>query len=128
VQVDREAADEYVSDPVSCQRVEEIEVEHPVNMAKLRFAATVRRGALVRGQTTQERPAASLPARRRRHPRKPRVVPQHIGDAQHLVPLGQLNRLREPGPAHLLYDSAKPHPGGNAPLRLTPLQLLDRLA
>ena len=45
-----------------------------------------------------------------------------------LVPLGQLNRLREPGPAHLLYDSAKPHPGGNAPLRLTPLQLLDRLA
>ena len=28
----------------------------------------------------------------------------------------------------LLYERAKPRPGANAPLRLTPLQLLDRLA
>jgi hypothetical protein len=39
-----------------------------------------------------------------------------------------LERLRERDPEHLLYQSAKPHPGGNAPLRLAPLQLLDRLA
>jgi len=39
-----------------------------------------------------------------------------------------LDRLHQLDPQHLLYDSAKPHPGGNAPLRLTPLQLLDRLA
>jgi hypothetical protein len=39
-----------------------------------------------------------------------------------------LERLRELGPERLLYESHKPAPGGNGPLRLTPLQLLDRLA
>jgi len=37
-----------------------------------------------------------------------------------------LDRLREPGPERLLYEVTKPGPGGNAPLLLTPLQLLDR--
>ena len=39
-----------------------------------------------------------------------------------------LDRLRERDPEHLLYDCAKPGPGGSAPQLLTPLQLLDRLA
>ncbi|MCE7939927.1 MAG: IS91 family transposase [Chloroflexi bacterium CFX6] len=39
-----------------------------------------------------------------------------------------LDRLRERDPEHLLYESAKPGPGGNGPQILTPLQLLDRLA
>jgi hypothetical protein len=39
-----------------------------------------------------------------------------------------LDRLREREPEHLLYDCAKPGPGGTAPQLLTPLQLLDRLA
>jgi len=39
-----------------------------------------------------------------------------------------LDRLRELDPERLLYASTKPVPGGNGPLRLTPLQLLDRLA
>ena len=39
-----------------------------------------------------------------------------------------LDRLRERDPEHLLYDCAKPGPGGTAPQLLTPLQLLDRLA
>jgi hypothetical protein len=38
-----------------------------------------------------------------------------------------LDRLRELDDEYLLYDSAKPSPGGTGPLRLTPLQLLDRL-
>jgi hypothetical protein len=29
---------------------------------------------------------------------------------------------------HLLYERAKPSPSGTGPLRLTPLELLDRLA
>jgi len=37
-------------------------------------------------------------------------------------------RLRELDPEHLLHDSAKRGPGGTGPLRLTPLQSLDRLA
>ena len=39
-----------------------------------------------------------------------------------------LERLRELDPERLLYDSAKPGPGGNSPLLLTPLELLDRIA
>jgi len=33
-----------------------------------------------------------------------------------------LDRLHELDPEHLLYDSAKPRPGGTGPLRRTPLQ------
>jgi len=36
--------------------------------------------------------------------------------------------LHELDAEHLLYESAKSGPGGTDPLRLTPLQLLDRLA
>ena len=39
-----------------------------------------------------------------------------------------LDRLRELNPEHLLYAGTKPGPGRNAPLLLTPLELLDRLA
>lgn len=39
-----------------------------------------------------------------------------------------LERLRELDAERPLYDSAKPGPGGNSPLLLTPLELLDRLA
>ena len=39
-----------------------------------------------------------------------------------------LDRLRELDPERLLYEGTKPGPGGNAPLLLTPLELLDRLA
>ncbi len=39
-----------------------------------------------------------------------------------------LDRLRELAPERLLYVGTKPGAGGNAPLRLTPLELLDRLA
>ena len=39
-----------------------------------------------------------------------------------------LDRLRELGPDHLLYESTQQGPGGNGPQRLTPLELLDRLA
>jgi hypothetical protein len=39
-----------------------------------------------------------------------------------------LDRLRDLDPERLLYESNKPGPGGNGPLRLTPLELLDRLA
>ena len=39
-----------------------------------------------------------------------------------------LERLRKLDPERLLYEGTKPGPGGNAPLRLTPLELLDRLA
>jgi hypothetical protein len=39
-----------------------------------------------------------------------------------------LEPLRELDPERLLYECTKPGPGGAGPLRLTPLQLLDRLA
>ena len=39
-----------------------------------------------------------------------------------------LERLREIDGEHLLYESTKPGPGGNGPLLLTPLKLLDGLA
>ncbi len=39
-----------------------------------------------------------------------------------------LDRLRELDPERLLYESTKAGPGGNRPLLLTPLELLDRLA
>lgn len=39
-----------------------------------------------------------------------------------------LERRRELDPERLLYESAKLGPGGNSPLVLTPLELLDRLA
>jgi hypothetical protein len=39
-----------------------------------------------------------------------------------------LNWLRERDPERLLYEVTKPGLGGNGPLLLTPLQLLDRLA
>jgi len=39
-----------------------------------------------------------------------------------------LDRLRALDPERLLYHGAKPGPGGSGPLRLTPLQLIDRLA
>lgn len=39
-----------------------------------------------------------------------------------------LERLHELDPEHLLYDSAKPGPGGSSPLVFTPLELLDRIA
>ena len=39
-----------------------------------------------------------------------------------------LDRLRELDPELLLDDRAKPRPGGTGPLRLMPLQELDRLA
>jgi hypothetical protein len=39
-----------------------------------------------------------------------------------------LERLRELDPERLLYEGAKLGPGGNGPLLLTPLELLDRLA
>jgi len=39
-----------------------------------------------------------------------------------------LVRLRALDPERLLYDGAKPGPGGSGPLRLTPLQRIDRLA
>ena len=39
-----------------------------------------------------------------------------------------LDRLRQLDPERLLYESTKPGPGGNDPLLLTPLELLDRLA
>ena len=39
-----------------------------------------------------------------------------------------LERLRELGSERLLYEHTKPGPGGNGPLLLTPLELLDRLA
>jgi hypothetical protein len=39
-----------------------------------------------------------------------------------------LERLREVDAEHLAYDGAKPGPGGSLTLRLTPLELLERLA
>jgi hypothetical protein len=39
-----------------------------------------------------------------------------------------LDGLLELAPEHLLYASSKPAPGGSDPLRLTPLELFDRLA
>ena len=39
-----------------------------------------------------------------------------------------LDRLHEVDSERLRYDSAKPGPGGNSPLLLTPLELIDRLA
>jgi hypothetical protein len=39
-----------------------------------------------------------------------------------------LDRLRELDPQRLLYEVTKPGLGGNGPLLLTLLQLLDRLA
>jgi hypothetical protein len=39
-----------------------------------------------------------------------------------------LDRLRELDAEHPLYERAKPSPGGTGRLRLTPLELLDRLA
>ena len=39
-----------------------------------------------------------------------------------------LERLRELGSERLLYEHTKPGPGGDGPLLLTPLELLDRLA
>jgi hypothetical protein len=39
-----------------------------------------------------------------------------------------LDRLRELDPEHLPYERTKPGPGGTGPVRLTPLELLDRLA
>ncbi len=39
-----------------------------------------------------------------------------------------LERLRELGSERLLYANTKPGPGGNRPLLLTPLELIDRLA
>jgi len=39
-----------------------------------------------------------------------------------------LERLRELDPERLRYEAAKPGSGGNGPLLLTPLELLDRLA
>lgn len=39
-----------------------------------------------------------------------------------------LDRLRDLDPEHLLYESTKLGPGGNGPLLLTPLHVLDRLA
>jgi hypothetical protein len=39
-----------------------------------------------------------------------------------------LDRLHELDPERLLYEGTKPGPGGNGPLLLTPLELLDRLA
>jgi Putative transposase len=38
------------------------------------------------------------------------------------------DRSRELDPERLLYESTKPGPGGNRPLLLTPLELLDRIA
>jgi hypothetical protein len=43
-------------------------------------------------------------------------------------PAFYLERLREIDAEHLVYDSAKPGPGGALTLKLTPLELLDRLA
>jgi hypothetical protein len=43
-------------------------------------------------------------------------------------PFALVERLRELDPERLLYAGAKCGPGGNAPLLLTPLELLDRLA
>ena len=43
-------------------------------------------------------------------------------------PAFALERLREIDPEHLVYESAKPGPGGSVSLLLTPMQLLDRLA
>jgi hypothetical protein len=37
-----------------------------------------------------------------------------------------LDRLHEVDAERLRYDHAKPGPGGNSPLLLTPLELLDR--
>ncbi len=39
-----------------------------------------------------------------------------------------LDRLRELDREHLIYDPPKPGPGGTGPQRLSPLELLDRLA
>jgi hypothetical protein len=39
-----------------------------------------------------------------------------------------LDRLRELDREHLIYDHPKPGPGGSGPQRLTPLELLDRIA
>ena len=39
-----------------------------------------------------------------------------------------LDRLLELAPERVLYDGTKPGRGGNGPLLLTPLELLDRLA
>jgi len=39
-----------------------------------------------------------------------------------------LNRLRELGPERLRYELTKPGPGGSSSLRLTPVQLIDRIA
>ena len=38
------------------------------------------------------------------------------------------DRLRELDREHLIYDHPKPGPGGSGPQRLTPLELLDRIA
>lgn len=43
-------------------------------------------------------------------------------------PTFALERLREIDPEHLVYESAKPGPGGSVSLILTPMELLDRLA
>jgi len=43
-------------------------------------------------------------------------------------PAFALERLREIDPEHLVYESAKPGPGGSVSLILTPMELLDRLA
>ena len=44
------------------------------------------------------------------------------------LPFALVERLRELDPERLLYTGAKLGPGGNGPLLLTPLELLDRLA
>lgn len=43
-------------------------------------------------------------------------------------PAFALERLREIDPEHLVYESAKPGPGGSVSLILTPMELLERLA
>jgi Putative transposase len=62
-----------------------------------------------------------------------RIEPAHRAGRERLLrycarPPFALDRLRELDPERLLYESTKPDLGGNGPLLLPPLELLDRLA
>jgi hypothetical protein len=59
---------------------------------------------------------------------RPLTAPDVSGCCVIASPPFALEWLRELDPERLLYEGAKLGPGGNGPLLLTPLELLDRLA
>ncbi|MDZ4740469.1 MAG: transposase [Alphaproteobacteria bacterium] len=72
--------------------------------------------------------AAGFPSTRRCASRPPTTRGGSACCATRARPPFALDRLRALDPERLLYDGAKPGPGGSGPLRLTPLQRIDRLA